>query len=93
MSLSIRRAHLEDLRLIEKALLDVAIGEREITSVTLPVKLKDIPRAKVVIRKFLNEFVDLIETDAGDDVYRLSIAYYPLTARKPRTAGQDLETK
>ncbi len=90
MNLSIRRAHMEDLTLIEKALLDVAVGEREVTSVTIPVKLKDIPRAKVLIRKFLNEFCDLIESDSADDVYRLSIAYYPLTARKSGAAKETL---
>ncbi len=94
LDLSIRRAHIEDLRLIEKALLDVAIGEREVTSVTIPVKLKDVPRAKAIIRKFLNEFCDLIESETADDVYRLSIAYYPLTARRePAAATKNKERK
>lgn len=81
IDLSIRRAHLEDLKLIEHALLNVRVEEREVNSVTLALKKKDLVRAKDLIRKFQDEFCDLTESEPADDVYRLSISFIPLTAR------------
>lgn len=85
VNLSIRRAHLEDLKLIEHALLEVPVESREVSSVTLAFKQKDLPRAKEILRKFQDEFCDLIESDPPDEVYRLSIALFPLTVQSKET--------
>lgn len=82
LNLSIRKSHQEDLRLIEQALNDVPIESREFGSMTMAIKTKDLPRAKALIREFQDEFCDHVESDAADEVYRLSIAFYPLTKTK-----------
>jgi len=82
LSLSIRKAHLEDLKLIEKSVLDTPLDEREVTSMTLAMRKRDMPRAKELIRQFQDEFCDVLELDQPDEVYRLSIAFIPLTARR-----------
>lgn len=78
---SIRRSLIGDLQLIEHAIVDVDVHEREVNAMTLAIRKKDMPRAKEAIRRFQDEFSDLIESDQADDVYRLSIAFYPLTVR------------
>ncbi len=81
LDLSIQRAHIEDARLVEKAILDVPLSEREVTSITFALKSDVLPKAKEYIRKFQDEFCESIESEQGHDVYRLSIALIPLTAR------------
>ncbi len=81
LDLSLRRSHMEDTKLVAKALLDVPIEEREVNSVTLAIPSKEMARAKDLIRKFQDDFCDLIEGEPSDDVYRLTIAFFPLTAR------------
>jgi transcriptional regulator with XRE-family HTH domain len=80
MDLSIRRAHIEDLKLIERGLLDCPVGLREVSSMTMVIKLKDMPRAKEMIRTFQDEFCESIESEPADEVYRLSVAFFPLTS-------------
>jgi uncharacterized protein (TIGR02147 family) len=79
--LSIRKAHIEDTKLIETSLLDGAIELRDHTSMTFAINLKNIKRAKELIRIFQDQFTDEIETkgNTADEVYRLSISFFPLT--------------
>jgi uncharacterized protein (TIGR02147 family) len=77
--LSIRRAHLEDLKMIEKSLLENPIEIRDHTSLTLTVNKKDLTRAKELIRIFQDQFSEEIEKTPGEEVYRLSISLFPLT--------------
>lgn len=80
MDLSIRRAHIEDLKLIERGILNYPVDLREVSSITMAIKVKDIARAKEMIRTFRDEFCDSIESGSADEVYRLSIAFFPLTS-------------
>lgn len=77
--LSVRKSHLEDLKLMENSLLEVPVGLRDQTSITLSVSRKDLPKAKEMIRLFQDQFANRFEKTAGDDVYRLSVALFPLT--------------
>jgi uncharacterized protein (TIGR02147 family) len=78
-SLSIRKSHLEDLKLIEKSLLDVPLEWRDNTSCTFVINQADLAKAKEMIRIFQSQFLTEIGKDAGDEVYKLTIALYPLT--------------
>jgi transcriptional regulator with XRE-family HTH domain len=83
--LSIRKAHVEDLKLIEKSILNGSTEKRDHTSITLVVNNKNIKKAKELIRLFQDQFSELVEVknnEAGDEVYRLSISFYPLTQIK-----------
>lgn len=88
MDLSIRKSHLSDLPLIEKSLLDVPIDLRDNISCTFVVDKKDIPKAKELIRIFQSQFLNQIGKDTGEEVYKLSIALYPLTKISTLTAGE-----
>jgi transcriptional regulator with XRE-family HTH domain len=82
--LSIRKAHIEDTKLIEKSLLDVAVDLRDHTSMTLVMNKKNIKKAKEIIRLFQDQFSEEVETKGGqgEEVYRLSISLFPLTKMK-----------
>lgn len=84
--LSNRKAHVEDTRLIEKSLLDGDLERRDHTSLTLAIRLKDMKRAKELIRLFQDQFAAEIETrdDEADEVYRLSMSFFPLTRTPPK---------
>ncbi len=84
LNLSVRKSHLEDLKLAERSLLDLPIEIRDHTSFTLTVNKKDIKKAKEMIRVFQDQFGKKIETIPGEEVYRLNIAFFPLT----QTSGE-----
>jgi uncharacterized protein (TIGR02147 family) len=79
--LSIRKAHLEDTKLIEKSLQTGSLEERDHTSVTLVFSQKNMKKAKELIRLFEDQFAEEVETadEPGEEVYRLSVSFFPLT--------------
>lgn len=79
LDLSVRKSHLEDLSLIEKSLLEVPLELRDNTSCTFVIDKADIPRAKEMFRIFQSQFLHQISRESGDEVYKLTIAFYPLT--------------
>lgn len=88
--LSIRKAHVEDLKLIEKSLLEGKLDERDHTSITIAVPKKNMKRAKELIRIFQDQFAEEVEAgprELGDEVYRLSMSFFPLT--KPRLSPKE----
>ncbi|RYZ82233.1 MAG: TIGR02147 family protein, partial [Proteobacteria bacterium] len=83
--LSIQKAHLEDQKLIEKSLLENPVTLRDQTSMTITMNKKDLSRAKELIRIFQDQFSDEIESTPAEEVYRLSIALFPLTVVSENT--------
>ena len=88
MDLSIRKSHLSDLPLIEKSLLDVPLDLRDNISCTFVIDKKDITKAKELIRIFQSQFLNQMGKDVGEEVYKLTIALYPLTKVSPLIAGE-----
>lgn len=83
--LSVRKSHVEDLKLIERSLLEGRVDERDHTSMTIAINKKNMKKAKELIRIFQDQFAEEVEVgprELGDEVYRLSISFFPLT--KPR---------
>ncbi len=60
------------------------VDEREYNSFSLNMDKRDIPRAKEKIRKFVNEFMDEFELNAGEsrDTYHINLQLFSLTGRK-----------
>ncbi len=85
--LSLRKSHLEDQRLIEKALLEMEPEVRDIVSMTLALRRQDLGRAKELIRRFQDEFGEKLEKKDADEVYKLTIALYPLS--QPLTGDEN----
>lgn len=77
--LSIRKSHLADLALIEKSLLNLPVSVRDNTSTTFVIDRNDLPRAMEFIRVFQEQFLKQFGKECGDEVYKMSIALYPLT--------------
>ena len=94
--LSIRKAHMEDTKLVEKALLETPLDLRDNTSLTIVVNKKDLKRAKEMIRIFRDKFceeIEVPENQTGEEVYRLSVAFFPLTSSKERPAPRSETAK
>ena len=81
-NLSVRKSHLQDLKLIEKSILDQSPEQRDVVSMTLAIQKNDIPRAKELIRQFRDQFGTDLESKNPNEVYKLTIAFYPLTVLK-----------
>ena len=77
--MSLQKSHLQDLELIEKSILDVPVNLRDHTSMTVVINKKSILKAKELIRLFQDRFAQDVEVDQGEDVYKLSVSFYPLT--------------
>ncbi len=79
LDLSLQKSHLQDLELIEKSILNVPVDLRDHTSMTVVINKKSIIKAKELIRLFQDRFAQDVEVDQGEDVYKLSVSFYPLT--------------
>lgn len=86
-SSAIQKAHREDLPLIELALDEVPVALRDLSSITLTVDPRKLPRLKEMIRKFEDEFMDEAESVPGKEVYRMAVHLFPLT-RIPSNGGE-----
>lgn len=67
-------------KIIEKsviALKEVPIELRDITSMTLPVNIEQLPKAKEIIRKFQDDMLHLLNQNPRTEVYHLSVALFP----------------
>jgi uncharacterized protein (TIGR02147 family) len=85
--LSVQKSHLENAKLIEKSILENPLEVRDHTSLTIAVNRKNMKRAKELIRVFQDQFEREIETARdgdADEVYRLSISFFPLTKIKEK---------
>ena len=79
-NLSVRKAHFESLELARQSLESDPVDRRDFTSLTLAFPEKRLPEAKVMIRKFENEFDTVFEegSERRDQVYRLCVSLFPL---------------
>jgi uncharacterized protein (TIGR02147 family) len=90
-STALRRAHRNYLKLAARALQEVAVEKRDITSITAAIDSSKLDEAKEIIRSFRRELAALLETGERDEVYQVSIALFPLTrvrATKPERKGR-----
>ncbi|WP_426908144.1 DUF4423 domain-containing protein, partial [Serratia bockelmannii] len=72
-------AHIQDLGLIENALVHLPVELRTTSSITAPILIKDLEKARKLKDEFQDRFMDIMESSEGDEVYRLSISFFPLT--------------
>lgn len=79
INMSIQKAHIEDTKLIEQSLREIPLQYRDHTSMTMVMNKKDLAKAKELVRLFQDKMSNEVEVKTGDEVYRLSIALFPLT--------------
>ena len=78
ISLAALREHHK--KIIEKsmtALNEVPVEFRDITSMTLPVNMEQLPKAKEIIRKFQDDMLHLLNQNPRTEVYHLAVALFP----------------
>ncbi|MBP7843881.1 MAG: TIGR02147 family protein, partial [Proteobacteria bacterium] len=76
---AIHSAHTKDLALIQKSLEEVPLNWRDVTSITMPIDTKKLTEAKRLIRQFQDDLSELLESGESNEVYRMSIALFPLS--------------
>ncbi len=82
-NISVRKAHHQYLDNAKKALESVSVEKRDYTSLMMAIDPVDLPKAKVIIRKFHDELSLLMKDGKGPEVFQLLISFFPLTDSKP----------
>jgi uncharacterized protein (TIGR02147 family) len=77
--LSIRKSHEETLDLAKESLHRETVAQRDFTHTSIAIDPKNLSMAKELIRKFQDDFTQLVETGNKTEVYRLSMQFFPLT--------------
>lgn len=79
-NISLRKSHHETLDLAHESLDRESVSQRDFTWTTFALDLEKMQEAKILIRKFQDEFLDLVrESQNKTDVYRLAVQLFPLT--------------
>lgn len=67
-------------KVIDKSINSIEINnvkQRDITSVTLPVNIQNLPKAKELIREFQDNLITLLNEGETTEVYHLNISLFP----------------
>ncbi len=78
-STAVRQSHNEDLKLASEALDQVAVEDRDFTSITIAIDKNKLPRAKKMIREFQNQLAAFLETGNQTEVYKFCFYAFPLS--------------
>ncbi len=76
---SLRIMHKQMLYLAGESLDNDPIDLRDVISLTLPVNLKNIPKAKEVLRRCQDDLMALLPDDEMSEVYHVLFALYPVS--------------
>lgn len=74
----VKRFHEQVLENAKTSLRRTPPSQREIVGTTFPVPHSKMGKAKQLIRKFQQEFCDLLEESPSDAIYHLEIAFFPV---------------
>ncbi len=78
-SSAIKKYHSPNLELAKQALDDVPMELRDISSVTMPIDLKNIDKARELIKKFRVELSEILEAGDPTEIYTLSVQLFPIS--------------
>jgi uncharacterized protein (TIGR02147 family) len=81
-STALRKFHRQGLEQAMRALEEVPVTERDITSMTMAVDPSQLPLAKSTLKKLRRHIAELLETGQQTEVYRLSIQLIPITKKE-----------
>ena len=77
---ALRKSHYDTLTIAQEKLLATPLEQRDFTWITFAFDLAKMDEAKQLIRRFQDEFLDLINKDAEhSEVYRLAVQLFPLS--------------
>lgn len=75
---TIKKAHLNEFKLAEKAITHVPIGERDFTSITFAGNSKQVDQVKKEIRRFRDRISQILSEGDSDQVYKMNLQFFPL---------------
>lgn len=76
---AIRKYHKQNLKLAEKAIDEIPMEERELSSITMAIDPKKMKEASNLITKFKRKFARQLESGKQERVYTLSMQFFPLS--------------
>ena len=79
---AIRQYHRQMINNALRALSETTMEEREMTGYSVPLRKKDIPEFKKMMRKFHREIARLAAKTNADNVYQFNVQLFPLTKQK-----------
>ena len=79
VSPALRRSHKQSLEHAIRAIDDVPLAQRDVSSVTMAVDIARLPEACALIRAFRRDLAALLETGDRTEVYNLNIQLVPLS--------------
>lgn len=77
-SSSVHAAHFDGLKIANKALKKIPLDSRDYTSIIFPGNPKNLKKAKIAIRKFLENLAKCMEPGELTSVYKMNIQLFPL---------------
>jgi|GEM_PF-4003553 len=75
------KAHLNDMPRAAQALKTLSVEERDFTSVIVVGDSRKMAMAKLLTRRFLNKFCDVVKGTTADEIFKISVQIYPLTQK------------
>ncbi len=82
---ALRKYHKSNLQLAQKNLEETHVSERHIVNVSLTCSQDELAKAKKLIDAFKQNFDKKIDSKSKDQVYNLSIQFFPAKDFQPRT--------
>lgn len=77
-SASIRKSHLQGLDLAQKAVMELPIDMRDITSLVFPGSSTQLEKVRVEIRKFIQKVHKIMSVGEADSIYKFNAQLFPL---------------
>ncbi|MCO5141689.1 MAG: TIGR02147 family protein [Oligoflexia bacterium] len=76
---AIKENHSQHLSMAQQAMHEVAIEKREFNNLTIPMNVSDLPKAKEMIREFIDRFDREMKRNPADEVFQMNLQFYQLT--------------
>ena len=78
-AMALKVAHQNDLKIAATKIWNTPLALRDFYSLTLPINVKNLKKAKLLTRNYIKEMEALLETGELTEVYNLAIQLFPLT--------------
>jgi uncharacterized protein (TIGR02147 family) len=85
------KAHKEELQMANDAIDNIPMILRDMSSVMLAMPASKVEQAKKIIRQFRKDFCDLLEGEDADEVFQLSVQFFPLSRIESNTKSKEVD--
>ena len=87
-SSAIRHSHRQVLEKAVASLEEVAVADRDITSISMAMDPKKLPIAKEMIRQFRRTLCSFLESDKKEEIYYLTVQLFPVTRKQSKVKNK-----